>query len=182
MANNTANNMDMDMKGDDAAMVDDILNSLRDGNHDTPSIPTEIQNQPNNQLSEQQINQQMNQQMQQQMQQQQMPTQQMPAQQIPTQQIQYQAPPVQFQQMAPEIDVEYDSNDSKINKALNMMKKPIIVIALAFILFNPITTDKLAGYLPTVFGVTNNLLRKQVRVLCLALILGLLFLGINNVL
>ena len=62
------------------------------------------------------------------------------------------------------------------------MKKPIIVIALAFILFNPFTSDKLAGYLPTVFGVTNSLVRKQVRVLCLSLILGLLFLAINNVL
>ena len=88
----------------------------------------------------------------------------------------------QMAEMPSDVEVEYDSNDSKVNKVLTMMKKPLIIIALAFILFNPFTTDKLANYLPTVFGVTNSLIRKQVRVLCLALILGLLFLGINNVL
>merc|ERR1711991_669085 len=105
----------------------------------------------------------------------------------PNMQMQQQMPPnMQMQQdvdeMPPEVDVEYDSNDSKVNTILSMLKKPLIVIALAFILFNPLTSDMLSKYLPTVFGVTNSLVRKQVRVLCLALILGLLFLGINNVL
>ena len=160
MANNVENNMDnkMDMKGDDAAMVDDILNSLRDdGSGATPNQ----QMPPNMQM------------------QQQMP---------PNMEMQQQIPPnmemqqPEMEEMPPQIDVEYDSNDSKVNTILSTLKKPLIVIALAFILFNPLTSDMLAKYLPTVFGLTNSLIRKQVRVLCLALILGLLFLGINKVL
>ena len=150
MANNMENNIEnkMDMKGDDAAMVDDILNSLRDDGS------------ANDQM------------------QQQMP---------PNMQMQQQMPPnMQMQpsmeEIPPEVDVEYDNNDSKVNTVLSMLKKPLIVIALAFILFNPLSSDMLAKYFPTVFGMTNSLIRKQVRVLCLALILGLLFLGINNVL
>merc|ERR1712072_1400866 len=87
-----------------------------------------------------------------------------------------------MEEIPPEVDVEYDNNDSKVNTVLSMLKKPLIVIALAFILFNPLSSDMLAKYFPTVFGLTNSLIRKQVRVLCLALILGLLFLGINKVL
>ena len=140
MANNMENNIEnkMDMKGDDAAMVDDILNSLRDDGS------------ANDQM------------------QQQMP---------PNMQMQ-----PSMEEIPPEVDVEYDNNDSKVNTVLSMLKKPLIVIALAFILFNPLSSDMLAKYFPTVFGMTNSLIRKQVRVLCLALILGLLFLGINNVL
>ena len=63
---------------------------------------------------------------------------------------------------------------------MNSMKKPLIVIALAFILFNPYTSDLLAKYFPTVFN-AGTLASKQVRVLCLSLILGLLFLAINLV-
>ena len=164
MSNNLENGMDnkMDMKGDDAAMVDDILNSLRNEGNDNTQQVQEMQQQmpPNMQM------------------QQQMP---------PSMQMQQQMPPnMQMQQpmeeLPPEVEVEYDSNDSKINSILSTLKKPLIVIALAFILFNPHTSDMLSKYLPTVFGVTNSLIRKQVRVLCLALILGLLFLGINNVL
>ena len=158
MENNIENNIEnkMDMKGDDAAMVDDILNSLRDGGPNNNQMP------PNMQMQQQQ---------------QMPPNMQMQQQMHPNMQMQQ-----QMGEMPSDVEVEYDSNDSKVNKVLTMMKKPLIIIALAFILFNPFTTDKLANYLPTVFGVTNSLIRKQVRVLCLALILGLLFLGINNVL
>jgi hypothetical protein len=171
MENNIENNIEnkMDMKGDDAAMVDDILNSLRDGSPNNNQMP------PNMQMQQQQ--QQMPPNMQMQQQQQMPPNMQMQQQMHPNMQMQQ-----QMAEMPSDVEVEYDSNDSKVNKVLTMMKKPLIIIALAFILFNPFTTDKLANYLPTVFGVTNSLIRKQVRVLCLALILGLLFLGINNVL
>ena len=168
MANNMENNIEnkMDMKGDDAAMVDDILNSLRDDGSANDQMQQQMP--PNMQM------------------QQQMPPMQM-QQQMPPMQMQQQMPPnMQMQpnmeEIPPEVDVEYDNNDSKVNTVLSMLKKPLIVIALAFILFNPLSSDMLAKYFPTVFGMTNSLIRKQVRVLCLALILGLLFLGINNVL
>ena len=172
VASNTNNNIDM--KGDDAEMVDEILSSLRQEDGSNNQMPPQIQQDqqmpPNMQMQQNQ----------------QMPPNMQMQQQIPPgidMQQQMQQPQMEMDvQMPPEVEVEYDSNDSKVNKVLNMMKKPIIVIALAFILFNPFTSDKLAGYLPTVFGVTNSLVRKQVRVLCLSLILGLLFLAINNVL
>ena len=141
MANNVENNIEnkMDMKGDDAAIVDDILNSLRD---DGSGANANQQMPPNMQ-----------------MQQQMPPNMQMQQQMPPNMQMQQQMPPnMQMQQemeMPPEVEVEYDSNDSKVNTVLSMLKKPLIVIALAFILFNPLTSDMLSKHLPTVFGVTK---------------------------
>jgi hypothetical protein len=96
-------------------------------------------------------------------------------------------PNMQFQQapemeMPEDVDVEYDSNDSKINKVLLQLKKPLIVIALAFIVFNPYTNNLLQKYFPVVFSTMNSTMAsQQVRVVCLSLILGLLFLAINLV-
>lgn len=163
----------VNMQADDSQMVDDILNELNSGD-DSQSTPP----QGNQQMPPQQMN-----------------TQQMPPQQMPPQQMaQHQMPPQGYPQhpdvngsdypgmmeMPPDVDVDYDSNDSKINKIMNSMKKPLIVIALAFILFNPYTNDLMAKYFPTVFN-SDTLASKQVRVLCLSLILGLLFLAINLV-
>lgn len=195
MENTIENSMDkqMDMKGDDAAMVDSILNSLRDENGS--DMPDKMQQMPNN-MQQQQMPNNMQQQMPNNMQQhqhQQMPPNMQQHQQMPpnmqhhqnqtgVQHEQVDYPNMGLNEMPPDVEVEYDNNDSKINKVLTMLKKPLIIIALAFILFNPLTSEALAKYLPTVFGLTNSLIKKQVRVICLALILGLLFLGINNVL
>lgn len=165
----------VNMQADDSQMVDDILNELNGDSGSTQQAPSSA-----------------NQQMPPPMQQQQMPPpmhqQQMPPQM--QQQMNMQpdmAHPPQMMgmdqgmmEMPPEVDVEYDSNDSKINKILQSMKKPLIVIALAFIMFNPYTNDLLAKYFPVVFN-ADTMASKQVRVLCLSLILGLLFLAINLV-
>ena len=171
----------VNMQADDSQMVDDILNELNGDSGSTQQGPS-----PGNQQMPPQMQQQMPPQMQQQVPQQMQ-------QQVP-QQMQQQMnmqpdmdhPPQMMgmdqgmMEMPPEVDVEYDSNDSKINKILQSMKKPLIVIALAFIMFNPYTNDLLAKYFPVVFN-AETMASKQVRVLCLSLILGLLFLAINLV-
>ena len=76
--------------------------------------------------------------------------------------------------------VNYDSNEGKLNKILYNLKKPVIVIALSFILFNPMTSKLLSKFFPSVF-INSSFTQANVRVLCLSLILGLLFLIINMV-
>ena len=153
----------VNMQGDDSEMVDDILKELN--GEDTNNQPTN-----NNQMPP--------------VQNQQMPPMhppQMNMAHMPNNvDLQYQGPPEM--NMAPEVDVEYDSNDSKINKVLLQLKKPLIVIALAFIVFNPYTNNLLVKYFPTVFNISSGTMAsRQVRVVCLSLILGLLFLAINLV-
>jgi len=153
----------VNMQGDDSEMVDDILKELN--GEDTNNQSTN-----NNQMPP--------------VQNQQMPPMhppQMDMSQMPNNvELQYQGPPEM--NMPPEVDVEYDSNDSKINKVLIQLKKPLIVIALAFIVFNPYTNNLLVKYFPTVFNISSGTMAsRQVRVVCLSLILGLLFLAINLV-
>tara|TARA_B100000963_G_scaffold271266_1_gene239452 strand:- start:12265 stop:12747 length:483 start_codon:yes stop_codon:yes gene_type:complete len=153
----------VNMQGDDSEMVDDILKELN--GEDTNNQPTN-----NNQMPP--------------VQNQQMPPMhppQMNMAHMPNNvDLQYQGPPEM--NMPPEVDVEYDSNDSKINKVLLQLKKPLIVIALAFIVFNPYTNNLLVKYFPTVFNISSGTMAsRQVRVVCLSLILGLLFLAINLV-
>jgi len=164
----------VNMQADDSQMVDDILNELNSGDDSQATPPQGNQQMPPQQMTQQQ------------MAPQQMPPQQMAQQQQMPPQGYPQHPDVNgmdypgMMEMPPDVDVDYDSNDSKINKIMNSMKKPLIVIALAFILFNPYTNDLMAKYFPTVFN-SDTLASKQVRVLCLSLILGLLFLAINLV-
>lgn len=158
----------VNMQADDSEMVDDILKELNGDSN-------------NNQGQAPQMQQQMPPQMQQQMQQQ-MPPQMMehPSQMMGNPNMQFQQAPEM--EMPEDVDVEYDSNDSKINKVLLQLKKPLIVIALAFIVFNPYTNNLLQKYFPVVFSTMNSTMAsQQVRVVCLSLILGLLFLAINLV-
>ena len=160
----------VNMQADDSEMVDDILKELNGQDTSAPS------------QNETQMPPQMNQQMPPQMNQQMPPMHppQMMGQMPGQDQMQFQGPPEM--EMPPEVDVEYDSNDSKINKVLLQLKKPLIVIALAFIVFNPYTNNLLVKYFPTVFDITSGTMAsRQVRVVCLSLILGLLFLAINLV-
>jgi len=159
----------VNMQADDSEMVDDILKELNgDSGNNQGQVP--------------QMQQQMQQQMPPQMQQQQMPPQMMehPSQMMGNPNMQFQEAPEM--EMPEDVNVEYDSNDSKINKVLLQLKKPLIVIALAFIVFNPYTNNLLQKYFPVVFSTINSTMAsQQVRVVCLSLILGLLFLAINLV-
>ena len=71
----------------------------------------------------------------------------------------------------------------KVHKELKVTPVQVgkfIVMALAFILFNPCTSDLLAKCFPTVFN-SGTLESKQVRASCPSLILGLSFLAVNLV-
>ena len=134
----------VNMQADDSEMVDDILKELNGQDAPAPS------------QNENQMLPQMNQQMPPQMNQQMPPMHppQMMGQMPGQDQMQFQGPPEM--EMPPEVDVEYDSNDSKINKVLLQLKNTIIVIALAFIVFNPYTNNLLVKYFPTVFDITSG--------------------------
>ena len=160
----------VNMQADDSKMVDDILNELNSGGGDSknttqqkPPVQNNVrQEQPNIQMNIENT--------------------------APRQEMNIPSPEMEMSgeyddgYMMPEgeMDVEYDSNDSKINKVLSSMKKPLIVIALSFILHNPYTINLLSKFFPKVFAGTDMMAR-QVKVLCLALILGIVFLAINLV-
>lgn len=78
------------------------------------------------------------------------------------------------------VDVAYSNNESKINKILNTMKKPAIVIILSFLLFHPFTIKLLARIFPTIYK-NNSFVAQNLRILCLSLILGLSFLLVTSV-
>ena len=159
----------VNMQADDSKMVDDILNELNSGGGDNkkatqqpPSQNNVRQEQPNIQMNIENT--------------------------VPRQEMNMPSPEMEMSgeyddsYMMPEgeMDVEYDSNDSKINKVLSSMKKPLIVIALSFILHNPYTINLLSKFFPIVFA-GSDMMARQVKVLCLALILGIVFLAINLV-
>lgn len=78
------------------------------------------------------------------------------------------------------VDVAFTNNESKINKILNTIKKPAIVIILSFLLFHPMTIKLLARIFPTVYK-NNSFVAQNLRLLCLSLILGLSFLLVSSV-
>ena len=80
----------------------------------------------------------------------------------------------------PVVDVVYQKNDSKINTIINTMKKPLIVIGLSFIIFHPYTSKLLAKIFPKIFN-SNTFIASNLRLICLSLILGLVFLAINTI-
>ena len=78
------------------------------------------------------------------------------------------------------VDVAFANNESKINKILNTMKKPAIVIILSFLLFHPFTVKLFARIFPTIYK-NNSFVAQNLRILCLSLILGLSFLLVTSV-
>ena len=84
------------------------------------------------------------------------------------------------EQMPPEVqNIEYNTNESKMEGILNKLKKPILISSIVFIIFNPIVLNSLATYLPRVFGLTDNIVMRQVKTLILALAVGLIYFGSN---
>jgi len=59
------------------------------------------------------------------------------------------------------------------------MRKPLIVLVLCFIVFNPYILSFLTKYMPRVFNEGGGMLLNQGRVLLLASIVALLFFGSN---
>ena len=187
----------MDMKADDTALVDDILNELNN-NNEKASLPNESNQNvpissdpPTNQapvINQRPVNNNI------------APPQTQPPQQQLNMPVHSSMANLEQSQgmemnnlspmedmdmmgdMPPDVEVTLDNNESKINKILLMMKKPLIVVALSFILHHPLTSKLLAKYLPTVFSPGGSNMKINVQILCISLILGLLFLIINMVL
>ena len=79
----------------------------------------------------------------------------------------------------PQMDVEYDSEENTNNNFMKKMRKPLIVLVLCFIVFNPYILSFLTKYMPRVFNEGGGMLLNQGRVLLLASIVALLFFGSN---
>lgn len=79
----------------------------------------------------------------------------------------------------PQMDVEYDSEENTNNSFMKKMRKPLIVLVLCFVVFNPYLLNFLTKYLPRVFNEGGGMLIRQGRVLLLASIVALLFFGTN---
>ncbi len=79
----------------------------------------------------------------------------------------------------PSMDVEYDSEENTENTWMKKMKKPLIVLVLCFIIFNPSLRTILQKYVPRVFSYSSGVLVQQGQVLLLSTIVALLFFGTN---
>ena len=72
----------------------------------------------------------------------------------------------------PQMDVEYDSEENTNNNFMKKMRKPLIVLVLCFIVFNPYILSFLTKYMPRVFNEGGGMLLNQGRVLLLASIVA----------
>ena len=74
------------------------------------------------------------------------------------------------------INIEYNSEESRFNRILRAIKKPLIVLLLVYIIFNPVILTFLARTIPSLFNTTGmSNLRIQLRTLILSLLVSLLF-------
>lgn len=81
------------------------------------------------------------------------------------------------------VEIDYDSEEGKFNRMFRIVKKPLIVLLLVFIIFNPVVLMFLARTIPSLFNTTGmSNLRIQVRTLTLASIVSLLYYGTNYLL
>ena len=165
--------MSLEMKSDDANMIDDILNEL---NEDTSNINATIpqMTNPPAQLSSA----------------------------TPTHGTTFQpqnlnggfAPPTGAQIPAmpnvynPRVGITTDGqhiptihteNESKWNGIFKLTRKPLIISLVVFILFNSYTRQLLNKYIPALFESTN-VFKQQGVTLFLSLLIGLIVMGINK--
>lgn len=158
--------MDNQMASDDSTLVDDILNEINGSSNG--GVQTEHFNMDSNAAYAQQQQQQMNRQIDPSL---------------------VQAPQNQFMQgdqqsttqnqQAGSTVIEYPNKESKLTKILNMLKKPVIIMCLVFIFFNPVILTKLGQYIPSVFNTNGIMWKAQLRAGILAFIIGMSYLGLN---
>ena len=82
-------------------------------------------------------------------------------------------------EIPPQMDVEYDSEENTENTWMKRLKKPLIVLVLCFIMFNPSVRTLLSTHLPRVFGSSASILLQQGQVLLLSTLVAVLFFGTN---
>ena len=157
------------MTADESHLVDEILNELNDGQQQDMQQPEMQQGMPDMQQPEMQQG--------------------MPDMQPDMQDMQPDMQPdmqamhdMQMQQeMPPSMEVKY--NDNTGNTYLRLLKKPLLVLCVSFLVFNPFTKTLLSKYLPRVFAeLTDNVFAKQGRTFLLALVVSLLYFGIDYLL
>ena len=162
--------MDNQMASDDSTLVDDILNEMNGPNtqatpqfNNTPSNFTVDSNAAYIQQQQQQINRQID-----------------PA--------LIQPPENQISQVSNQTHtvnnngmtvIEYPNKESKISRILNMIKRPVIIMCLVFIFFNPVVLTKLGQYIPSIFNTNGIMWKAQLRAGILAFIIGMSYLGLN---
>ena len=72
-------------------------------------------------------------------------------------------------------EINVAKEDSLYEKLLNQGKKPLIVMLLCFIIFNPKLKNKLAEYLPRIFDYGFSNFKQQLGTLILSFLAALLF-------
>ncbi len=77
--------------------------------------------------------------------------------------------------------IEYPNKESKMSRILNMIKRPVIIMCLVFIFFNPVVLTKLGQYIPSLFNTNGIMWKAQLRAGILSFIIGLSYLGINSI-
>lgn len=141
-----------EMVGDDSHLVDEILNELND-NSDNNDQQNDVQN------TEQEIEQ--------------------PKANL-TDNMDYnnnfselESEHKQTESLPPMVNIEYDSKENIGASMMNKIKKPLIVLLLCFIIFNPKIKEQLINLVP-IFN-TSNPLHMQLQTLILALVVSLLY-------
>jgi len=82
-------------------------------------------------------------------------------------------------EIPPQMDVEYDSEENTENTWMKKLKKPLIVLVLCFIMFNPSVRTLLSTHIPRVFSTSSSMLLQQGQVLLLSTLVSILFFGTN---
>ena len=73
----------------------------------------------------------------------------------------------------------HSKNESKFNVVFKLIRKPLIIAAVVFILFNSYTRQLLSKHLPAVFESTN-MFKQQGVTLGFSLLIGLVLMGVNK--
>lgn len=80
-------------------------------------------------------------------------------------------------ELPPIMNVEYDSSENTASGIKNMLKKPIIVLCISFIVFNPLVLNILRKYMPSM--ISNSIFYDQIQTLLFSVLVAVLFLGTN---
>jgi len=80
-------------------------------------------------------------------------------------------------ELPPMMNVEYNSSENTSSSIKNMLKKPIIVLCISFIVFNPIVLNILRKYMPSM--ISDSIFYDQIQTLLFSVLVAALFLGTN---
>ena len=80
-------------------------------------------------------------------------------------------------ELPPMMDVEYDSSENSTINIVNLLKKPVIVLCVSFIVFNPLFLNMMRKFIPEF--IKNNVFYDQIQTLILAIMTSILFFGTN---